>query len=322
MIEQLTPKQVESMDIFRNQWLKIGLDTARLDVIKTIAAMNLSYAKGGLKEPRFFLFPDGPMEAMRFLAVAKHCQLTEQDFVALAKQSPLALTEAIRTIAAMNPDVKLEFVEPAFCGQHEAGWLSFQDFFATHFGLSELSEGLRELVKHSGWVWAYTDLAIVCQKPVHVSMLNGRLHNEKRAAIEYADGTCVYAVNGVQIPKKWVVERETMDSAEIFACKDTDVRAAGLALYGYSRLKSKLNYKVLEGDPRTDIGALVQISIPGLEKPGRFLEAVCPRNGPVWLGIPENNPWDQNRKIQTAVGAQAFLARLPESAYQHPPIRT
>jgi hypothetical protein len=153
-------------------------------------------------------------------------------------------------------------------------------------------------------------------------MNNGKLHNEKGAAIEYADGTKIYSFNGVVIPEKWVLQRATINPSEILECKDTDKRAAGIALYGYDKLKNLLDYKIIDGNPNTDIGALIEIKIPGLSRPGRFLEAVCPRNGPVFLGVPMTNPWDKNADIVSAVGAQAFLARLPESAYQHPPIRT
>jgi hypothetical protein len=321
-IQALTAEQIALLPVFRDKWLKIGLDTARLDFQKTIDAVNLAYEKAGISPPRFFMFPDGPTEAMKFISVASKCNLTEQDFIKLSDKSPISLTEAIRAVVSVAEIGRIETVWPGFYGQHEAGWLGFQEFFAENFGLSELSQGLRDLAKNSGWVWMYGDLAIVSQKPIRVTLLNGRLHDEKRAAVEYADGTRVYAFNGVVLPEKWVIERDTMDPSEIFECSDTDVRAAGIALYGYSRVKHKLNYRVVEGDPETDIGALVEISIPGLRAPGRFLEAICPRNGPVWLGVPKVNPWDGNKPIKTAVGAQAFLARLPESAYQHPPIRT
>lgn len=322
-VTSLTQAQIDSMATFRDMWLDIGLDTGRINHERAIAALNLSYEKAGLKPPRFVLFAEGPSEAMKFLSITDKVQLTEEDFVALMAKSPTALTEAIRTILSLEKTVKTNVQWPSFYGQHEAGWLGFNDFFAHHFGLSELSEGLRNLAKEAGWVWMYEDLAIISQRPIRVTMdAQGRIHNEKKAAIEYADGTSVYAFNGVVLPEKWVLERDTMDPSEIFAESDTDKRAAGIALFGYARLKDRLNYKVLEGDPTTDIGALIEIELPGLNAKGRFLEAICPRNGPVFLGIPRNNPWDNDKAINTAVGAQAFLARLPESAYQHPPIRT
>jgi len=325
-IEKLTQAQIDSMPSFRDKWIGIGRDTGKLDLDVAIAATRLAYESADVTPPRFFMFPKGPTEAMKFLSIASKIKLTEADFVRLANESVTALTDTIRAALVAEEQtgsVKFEKKWPGFYGQHEAGWLSFYDFFAEHFDISEGSNGLRELAKNSGWVWMFGDLAIICEKPFRVTVnASGDAHNEKMAAIEYNDGTKVYSFNGVSLPEKWVLERDTMDPSEILAETDVDKRAAGIALYGYSRLKHSLSYNIIQGDPETDIGALIEISIPGLTKKGRFLEAMCPRNGPVFLGVPATNPWDDNKPITNAVAAQAFLARLPESAYQHPPIRT
>jgi hypothetical protein len=325
-IESLTQAQVDSMNTIRDQWIAIGLDTAPIDSAAAIQAAAESYRLVNMAAPRFYLFPRGPVEAMKFLSFAAMCNLTEDDFIELSDAGPLALTDAIRSNMQQYEEsvekIGYDFVPPAFYGQHDAAWLAFHAFFGEHFGLSELSLGLQKLAKQAGWVWLYKDIALIAQKPMHITMNNGKLHNEKGAAIEYADGTKIYSFNGVVIPEKWVLERSTINPSEILECKDTDKRAAGIALYGYDKLKNLLDYKIIDGNPNTDIGALIEIKIPGLSRPGRFLEAVCPRNGPVFLGVPMTNPWDKNADIVSAVGAQAFLARLPESAYQHPPIRT
>jgi hypothetical protein len=326
-IEKLTQEQVDSMPKFRSKWIAIGTDTSKIDHVEAIKASNLSYKCANLPNPKFFIFPSGPKEAMKFISFGKFIDFTETDFANLSALGPYALTKAIRAKVEKaekeNPDFTYTKVWPGFYGQHEAGWLSLYDFFAEHFNLSELSAGIRALALHSGWVWLYGDLVIICEKPTRLTLnATGDLHNEKTAAIEYNDGTKVYSFNGVVIPAKWVIERDTIDPSEILSCTDVDKRAAGIALYGYARLKHSLNYNVLEGDPETDIGALIEITIPGLSRKGRFLEAICPRNGPVFLGVPLSNPWDNGKDITSAVGAQAFLARLPESAYSHPPIRT
>jgi hypothetical protein len=264
---------------------------------------------------------------MMFLTLTDQVNWTKEEceaIVAAHPDDPMAFTKAYRTEIGKIDSIpaKPNTIWPGFYGNHEAGWLGFHDFFNSHFQLSELSQGLRELAQQSCWVWFYEELCVISARPTRISMRNERLHDEKRAAIEYADGTKVYAYNGVSIPGKWVVERETMDPGEILAETDTDKRAAGIALYGYARMKHKLNYRIVEGDPTTDIGALIEITIPGLSRPGRFLEAICPRNGPVFLGVPQRSPFDNDRAINTAVEAQAFLARLPASEYMHPPIRT
>ena len=326
MIKELTQEQEDSLSRYRDEWIEIGLDTSPLDEQKSIEAVKLAYRLADQKEPRYFLFANGPVEAMQMLAIAEKVDLTKEDFDQLAAESTMALTNKIREYVTSNQDFfdgKTYLNYPSSYGQHNAGWLGFYQFFADHFGLAEKSAGLREIGRTCGWVWMYENLVVIARKPIRVTLDGqGRLHNEKVAAIEYADGTKVYAVNGVAIPEEWVLQRDTIDPSVILSCPDTDKRAAGIALFGYHRMKKALDYKIIEGDPETDIGALVEIKIPGLRRPGRFLEAICPRNGPVFLGVPETNPWDNGSPIVDAVGAQAFLARLPRSAYEHPPIRT
>jgi hypothetical protein len=323
MYDKLTPEQEASIPEYRDRWLKYGLDTSPVNEELAIEAIKLAYRLAGENEPDYFLFADGPLEAMRFLSAAPEVKLTEDDFNRLTAESTLSLTNEIRRITNELRIDKPEIVWPSSHGQHDTGWLGFYEFFDDHFGLAEKSRGLREIGKQCGAVWMYGRIAIISRKPIRVTMDNlGRLHNEKVAAVEYADGTKVYAFNGVALPEKWVLEKDTINPKEIISCQDADKRAAGIALYGYQRLKNALDYKILEGDPNTDIDALVEIAIPGLRNRGRFLEAICPRNGPVFLGVPQTNPWDDNKPITDAVGAQAFLARLPRSAYEHPAIRT
>jgi hypothetical protein len=320
-IKSLTEAQIATFQTFVDKWISVGLDTAPLDYAKIRAAVETSYKMAEIAAPRFYVYAKGPIEAVRIIRAAENCTLTENDFVRLSESAdPLALTNEI--LKSVNPDQKASFEYPHFYGQHDAGWLSFYDFFHTHFGIGDQILGLSELAKQAGWVYFYEDLVIICQKPTKVTMRNGRTHNEKGPAIEYADGLKVYSFNGTVIPEKWVMERDTIDPSEIMACTDTDQRAAGIAMFGYDRMKKHLDYKILQGNPDTDIGALIELTIPGLKTKGHFLEAVCPRNGPVFLGVPHQNPFDENRPITNAVAAQAFLAGLPESAYQHPPIRT
>lgn len=325
-INSLTAEQEASIPLYRDKWIDIGLDTSPINPQRAIEAVKLAYRLAEQPEPRYFIFADGPMEAMLFLSAASTVTLTQADFDRLANsEDVMSLTREIRKFAKdyKQQGKPVQTVWPGTYGQHGAGYLSFYDFFADHFGLAEKSLGLREVGKECGWVWMYADLVIIARKPIRVTLNSqGNLHNERMAAVEYLDGTKVYAFNGVAIPERWVLERDSIDPTEILSCPDTDKRAAGIALFGYHRLKSALNYRIIQGDPSTDIGALVEISIPGLPRKGRFLEAICPRNGPVFLGVPDKNPWDDNRPIQDAVGAQAFLARLPRSAYEHPAIRT
>lgn len=326
-IKTLTNEQINLLPVYRDKWIKVGLDTSPLNHQACIDAVCLAYKIAKQPKPKYFIFADGPVEAIKIISAAKYIDLTKKDFEELSSQGITALSDRVKKLthtafSKNNIDLINNFLH-IFYGQHEVAWASYYQFFNDNFGIGKDSEGICAMTRECGWVWMYANLVIISAKPIFLSFdSQNRLHNEKRAAVEYADGTKIYAFNGITIPEKWVLERETMDPSEILSCQDTDKRVAGIALYGYSRLKNKLDYKILEGDPNTDIGALVTITIPGLRTPGRFLEAICPRNGSVFLGVPETNPWDDNAPITDALGAQAFLARLPRSAFETPPIRT
>jgi hypothetical protein len=320
-MDKLTPEQLASIDRLRAKWLKIGLNT---DKIKHNEIKQLCYKiYEDLKKarPRIFIFTRGPTEAMYLISGAASVTIPEAELIALSNSdNPYALTEALLKNLE-GKSFKEEKTYPSFYGQHDASWLSFYDFFVENFNIANEVEAYSELAKVAGWCWFYEDIVFVSHKPYKVSMIDEKLHSETGPAVAYDDGTKIYAFNGTRLPGDWVENRNTIDPGIIFQHTDVDVRAAGIQLLGYARLKDKLGYKILDGDPKTDIGALVELSIPGLPRPGRFLEAVCPRNGPVFLGVPEVSPWD-NKKINTPVAAQAFLAGIPSSAYEHPPIRT
>jgi hypothetical protein len=84
---------------------------------------------------------------------------------------------------------------------------------------------------------------------------------------------------------------------------------------------SALNRRIIDGDPDSDIGALIELTLPGLPEPGRFLQAICPRNGTIVEGVPRISDID-NQPIETAIAAQAWRDGLPASEYEHPLYRT
>lgn len=82
-----------------------------------------------------------------------------------------------------------------------------------------------------------------------------------------------------------------------------------------------LQHKVIDDSGNPDIGQLIELTLPGLPKPGRFLKAECPRNGTICEGVPYVSDVD-DLPIQTALHAQAWRIGDPLSDYQHPTQRT
>jgi hypothetical protein len=173
-----------------------------------------------------------------------------------------------------------------------------------------------------GWWAPWDGICFVSDRPRSVHFDNGRrLHNEFGKAVEYSDGWGVSAWHGVQVPDEWIANRDTLDPAEVLKAQNVEQRAAGAAIVGWPKMASKLKRKIIDGDPDTDIGALIELTLPGLREPGRFLQAVCPRNGTIVEGIPRVSDID-GLPIETVIAAQAWRVGDPQSEYEHPPVRT
>ncbi len=177
--------------------------------------------------------------------------------------------------------------------------------------------GLIELAQSGGWIIPLDGLCLASERHGTCARdADGRLHCETGAAVSYPDGFEIYAWHGTRIPQHWIERRDTLDPKEVLACENVEQRAAGGAIIGWHRMPKI----VIDGDPETDIGALIEIDI-GLPNRGRFLMAVCPRNGTICEGVPEISDID-NLPINTAIAAQAWRDCLPQSEYVHPSIRT
>lgn len=154
-----------------------------------------------------------------------------------------------------------------------------------------------------------------------------RPHCETGPSHRWRDGWSLYHWHGVKVPDHWIEDRTNLDPNEVIAAENVELRAAGAAICGWPKMLSVLKAKVIDqhkfdnGSPNDDIGALIELTLPGLPEPGRFLKARCPRNGLIVEGVPRVSDID-GKPINTALAAQAWRIGDPQSEYQHPTRRT
>jgi hypothetical protein len=175
---------------------------------------------------------------------------------------------------------------------------------------------------HGGFRVMHEEFCMVSDFPecIHIDEQN-RPHCETGPSHLWRDGWSLYHWHGVAVPAHWIEQRDTLDPAEVLKSQNVEQRAAGAAIVGWPKMVSKLKRKIIDGDPDSDIGALIELTLPGLPAPGRFLQAQCPRNGTIVEGIPRISDID-NRPIDTVIAAQAWRVGDPQSEYEHPPLRT
>ena len=175
---------------------------------------------------------------------------------------------------------------------------------------------------HGGFRVLHEEFCLVCDFPEVLKVdENNEPHCEDGPSHRWRDGWSLYHWHGIKVPEAWIMDKYNVDPADVIKCEDVEQRAAGCEILGWDRMVDHLDRKVLDGDPDTDIGALIELTMPDLPEPGRFLQAQCPRNGTIVLGVPRVSDID-NKPIDTVIAAQAWISGEPASTYQHPPIRT
>lgn len=173
-----------------------------------------------------------------------------------------------------------------------------------------------------GWTWWNGAVLSISDRPRKIEFdEEKRLHCENGPAIRYPDGWSIYCWHGTSVPDHWITNRDNLDPVEIIKNTNVEMRAVGAEIVGWPKMLTTLNVKVINDSGSDDIGQLIEMTLPGLNRPGRFLKAVCPRNGVIVEGVPYVSDID-NKPIETAIAAQAWRIGDPQSEYEHPPMRT
>ena len=209
----------------------------------------------------------------------------------------------------------------------------FRDVIGLELPEYALYQAWEDASRCGGFRVMHEKFCMVCDFPEILTVdEENRPHGETGPSHRWRDGWSLWHWHGVRIPDHWIPNRDTLDPAEVLAHENVEVRAAGAEIVGWARMAEALNRRVLDGDPDTDIGALVEMDLDGLDVPGRFLMAQCPRNGTICEEVPRYTDdtgmaaFDEEGRgrvpIDTAIAAQAWRDGLPVSEYQHPAIRT
>ena len=144
---------------------------------------------------------------------------------------------------------------------HEAGWLSFYDYFDMNCALNCVAplRGLIELGKHCGWWAPYKKVAIIQHRHCELHRNErGRLHNPTGMAVKYRDGWGIYRFHGVKVPAEWTGGGLTIKALKSAA--NAEQRRVGIEVYGRAKFLRDTGAKVLHADigDRADARALVE----------------------------------------------------------------
>lgn len=209
MLDKLTKAQEAKMQDYVKEGLEIGLSTAPLDKEKCMEAADLLYKCAGLTPTTEKIFARSPVEALKIVR-AKTDKFTEKE-----------LFNGFRF------------------GNQDINWIQFYKFFQVECKIKNLEniEGLYQMALHCGWYLAFDTTIVICERPVEIHRnASNQLHKDMGACLSFSDGFSMYYLNGVAIPKEYVLaESKNISVNDVMKESNVEIRRELLRKIGLER---------------------------------------------------------------------------------------
>ena len=208
MIEKLTKKQIELQSIVRDEWINIGL-RQKLDKEEAESGIKWLYYISNLKEPEV-VFVKGPKNFAKVLnaSVGASVRASVRDSVEASVRASVSWCSSC----------------------YDSDWSAWYDYY-TRTGIIKRQE---KADKYIGFIKSgafytmfFEKKAFVMCSPKYVEQDDRkRLHSITRAALEFADGTKIYKIHGIEFCEKlWKqVTSPELTPKQVFAIENTEQR--------------------------------------------------------------------------------------------------
>ena len=129
-------------------------------------------------------------------------------------------------------------------------WVSYTAWAAYIRDVLEVSvpiNAYEDLSLSAGYLWPNRSFALVCDRPAHIRMRDGRLHSESGMAIQWRDGWGLHMLHGVRVPA-WLVETPAAQiKSDAFAREpNVEIRREIIRKVGIERLLAGLDNRSLD----------------------------------------------------------------------------
>jgi len=139
------------------------------------------------------------------------------------------------------------------------------------------SFGLLESSSELGLFYPLKNILIVGSRPSKIHMVNGRLHKDEGAAVEYSDGWKVFALNGILMdPEQVLTPAEKILPESVLRENNADRRRELIRKVGIERMLSKLPHNSLD---KRGTYELLSIRLSEEVPDARYLRMINPSVG-------------------------------------------
>ena len=281
-IEKLTPSQIAMFPEYFREWTNIGLSTDPADRPRAEAAIAKMYEIAKFRAPKVVWCGSPLSSAIARRVIKSLCKVSVRDSVRASVW---------------------DSVRDSVYGQHEAGWLSFYDFFLRECGLVSQIEplsGLFELCRSCGWIIPCQEICFASERHNVLHRDDrGRLHCEDGPALAYPDGWELWYVHGVSVNEKIVMRPASQTVSEINAEGNAERRRIRIEKFGWTRYLAESGATCVDRR-RNDRDAQEEKLFVIADGTKRFA-CVDPSTGRTYaIGVP--------REVETCEQAQLFMS--------------
>ena len=254
MITKLTKKQINKFPQYVSEWTRKGLTTEPQSLENAIIDFG-NFQKLILKKEKIapVVILDSPTQCWIAVCMMANLKNLSDSQVQSQVQSQVESQVSSQVYSQVESQVSSQikdFIYPYFDCQFWAGWFSFYEFLKNEVGVSFTNEkeynAFKDCQKY-GMAFPLDELCIVCQPPTIIKKNSDGLHCTDGPALSYNGDNEIYALNGVSMPKEYVLTAEENITAEM-VMKETNVeiRRELLRKVGIERILNDLPHKVLD----------------------------------------------------------------------------
>lgn len=248
MITELTKEQIAKFPEYVEKWSKIGLDTKPIDKEAAKIFVKKLYKFLGRTEDPEVIFASGPVDAWN--------------------------------IIEKNYKEKIEFVWPYLDGQFWASYIAWIKYYQEVVGIKiEVDISIIEEVVNFGNIYPLDKCCIFVEKMKVCKKNANGLHCEEAPAVEYNDGTKIFALNGVVVPEWLAVTPAGKIKAKDFSTiTNAEIRREFVRKVGIERICQEMETVLLD---KSGDYELHEVDLKGATGKWPYLKMLNPSIG-VW----------------------------------------
>ena len=277
-ITDLTKNQKDLFPKFVRKWTEIGLCTRPADRLVAEDGVRLAYKIAELEPPTRIVWCGSPLSLGLTKAIIFGLKdqgdsvwdsVGDSVWDSVGDSVRASVWDSVRasvrdSVRASVGDSVWASVGDSVYGQHDAGWLSFYDYFREAVGMSEETQklvGIWQVAKSAGWWLPYKHICWISERPNNLKIDDrGRLHCETGPAISYPDGWSIWAWHGVKVEQYLIEQPSKITELVINEEKNAEIRRVMIARYGFDRYLKDGSFILEQQD---DFGKLYRKKING-----------------------------------------------------------